>query len=165
MLGQPSFVRMDAHTLASPGVLAVAHINHQQLALKFLFENLQSFRHRGGKLKIGDQDRGFAVVHLPRQQVGIEAGVQGVEHRIQGWHSVVRLHHLGGVGEHHTDGAAALYTCARQGSRQARGALAHLRPGVAPLTVDHRGQIRKDFGTALHKTDRRQRHKVGRGFV
>jgi hypothetical protein len=61
------------------------------------------------ELAVGDQYLGFAVVHLPGQQRRIQARVQRIEHGVQGRHGVVRLDHLGRVGQHHADGTAAAH--------------------------------------------------------
>ena len=76
------------------------------------------------------------MVHLPFQQTGIQAGVQGVEHGIQSGHRVMRFNHFGRVGQHHTDRAAAFDASGLQGSSQSGAAVAQLRPAVAALPMD-----------------------------
>ena len=66
-----------------------------------LAEQAQRLADRGRELAVGDDHAGFAVVHLPGQQRRVEARVERVQYRAKGRHRVVRLDHLGRVGEHH----------------------------------------------------------------
>ena len=160
--GQPGLVLVRAQALAGAGVLAVAHVDDDDLAAVLLAQPAQRLVHDRAELEVGDQHPGLAVVHLPGQQRRVQPRVQRVQHRPQGRHGVVRLDHLRRVGQHHADGVAAAHAQRRQRRSQARRALAALRPGVAPLAVDHRGQVGEDLGASLDEAHRRQRHVVGR---
>ena len=165
MGGQQRFVFMGTKALARAGVFGIAHVDHLQRTAMFTGEQTQCFLHHPGKLGVGDQNAGFTVVQLPSQQRRIEPGVQGVEHRIDGGHSVMRFNHLGGVGQHHAHRTAPPCPQSLQGSRQPRRALPRLRPGVATGPVHYRRQITEHFGATLHKTHRRQRDVVGGVFI
>ena len=136
---QPFFVIQAAHALTRAGVLGIAHIDHRDLAPVHLAEFFQSRAHGGRKLGIGDQHRGLAMVHLPSDQVGIEPGVQGIEHGVERGHSVMHLDHFRGIGQHHADRGPLSHTQALQGGGQAGRTLTHLGPGVATLAMDDSG--------------------------
>ena len=163
--GQPIFVVQAAHALASASELAVTHIDHGDLATVHLVQGLQGQADGGRKLGVGDQHRCLAMVHLPGDQIGIESGVQSIEHRVECGYSVMQLDHFGGVVQHHTDRGPPPDTQTLQSRGQPGRAFAHLGPGIAALSVDDGGQIAIHLGTALNKTHRRQGHMVGVVFV
>ena len=107
MLQQPVFIVVLANAFTRTLVLRIAHINHQQIAVKFGLQNLQGLAHGARKLGVGDQHRSFAMVYLPCQQTGIQTRVEGVENRIQSGYRVMCFNHFRRVGQHHTDSAAA----------------------------------------------------------
>ena len=160
--GQQCLVLVFADALTGAFVFAVADVDHHRRAPVFAAQQLQRLRHHRRELAVGDQHLGLAVVHLPGQQRRVQPRVQRIEHGVQCRHGVVRLHHLGRVGQHHADRAAAHHAQCRQRGGQARAAVTGLLPGVAALAVDHCRQVGEHLGAAFDKAHRRQRSVVRR---
>jgi hypothetical protein len=117
-------------------------------------EQAQGFSHHRGEFAVRDQHLGFAVVHLPGQQRGVQPRIERIEHGAQGRHGVMRLHHLGCIGQHHADRAAAAHAAGPQRRCQSCRSLAQLRPGVAARAMDDGRPAAEDLGAALHETHR-----------
>ena len=147
--GQPSFVFHFTKALTCAGVLAVVHIDHQHIALVLTPKNAQRFLHGGRELSVGDDDAGFAVVHLPSNQRGVQPSIECMQDRIDCRNRVMGFEHLGCVGEHHAHRGASLHTRSLQRCGQPSAALAHLRPVVAALAVNHSGQVGVNICAAL----------------
>ncbi len=161
------FVRSDeglvlarAQALARAGVLAVADVDDHDLAPK-PGQGRQRLGHHGRELAVGDQHLGLAVVHLPGQQGRVQAGVERVDDGAQRGDGVVGLHHLGRVGQQGAHRVARADAQGAQRGGQPGGALAHLRPGVAPRAVDDGGHVAEHLGRALDEAQGREGREVG----
>src|SRR4051812_4611734 len=92
---------------------------------------------------------------------GIKARVDGVQHRSQHRHAVMRLQQFGYIGSYHRDRIADTDAALCQRRGEPAAALIELAVSVAPVAMDHRYLIWVDFGRPLQKTERRERHEVG----
>ena len=104
--------------------LQVAIIDQKRLHLG-LFQRLLE---DGAELGVADQHLGAGMVEHEGDRVGIEAGVDGMEHGARHGHAVMRLEHGRGVGEHHRDGVAL--ADAAGGERRGELAGARVEVGV-----------------------------------
>ncbi len=145
---------MGAEALARARVLAVADIDHHRRATVFGLQQRQRLADDGREFAITEQYGGFAMVHLPGEQPGIEAGIQCVEHRVQRRHRIVGLDHFRRIGQHRADRAATAHAERTQRGSEPCRSRAGLGPVVATLAVDHRRQIGEYLGAALHETHR-----------
>ena len=165
MGGEQRFVLVRAEPVAGARVFAVADVDDDRPAPVRLGQDAQRRADRRRELAVGDQHLALAVVELPGDERGVEAGVERVEDRVQGRHRVVRLDHLGRVVKHRADGRAASDAERAQRRRQPRRAIARLAPGVAALPVDDGLEVAEDLGAALDEAGRRERDEVRCGLV
>ncbi len=147
-------VLVCAQRLTGPRVLAVAHIDDDGCAAMLISQDRERHADDGRELAVGDQDRGLTVLHLPGKERCVEARVERVEHGIQARYGVVRLDHLRSIGQHEADRSAARHPEPPQRRRQSRRTFARVAPAVAAPAMNHRGQIGKHLGAALHEAHR-----------
>ncbi len=115
----------------------------------------------GREFAVGDQDLAVGVLENEGDGVGVEADIEGVEHRARHGDAEVGLKVLGDVGRHHGDGVAHADAAALEGRGQADAAVVGLAPGATQAAVDDGGAVGKDGGGAADEGQRRQRHIVG----
>ena len=84
-------------------VFGIVDIDDQRLRR---LEQRQRRLDDGRKLAVGDQHLGLAVVQHEGDGLGIEAGVQRIEHGAGHRHAEMALEHRRRVGQHHRDGVA-----------------------------------------------------------
>ncbi len=115
-----------------------------------------------GKLGVGQQQLGLAVVEDVGDAVGLEPDVQGVQHRARHRHAIGRLEGCGDVGRHHRDRIARPH--AAPGQRRCKFSAARPKRGIGPGlgAVDPGDPLREHVGRALQKAERRERRIVGR---
>ena len=123
-------------------------------------EQCQRLADHRGELAVGDQHAGAAVAQHEGDGLGVEPGVQRVQHRAAHRHAERRLVHRRRVRRHDRDGVVLADAAPRQRGGQAAAAGIGLAPGVALGAVHHRGLVRIDIGRALEKRQRRQRRIV-----
>ncbi|MNT56219.1 hypothetical protein D3C72_1935030 [compost metagenome] len=102
---------------------------------------------------VGDQYLGFAVLQHEGDGLGVQAHVEGVEHRADHRHAEVRLQHLRDVRQHHRHRVALADTAPGQGRGQAPAAGIGLGPVAADGTVDDGRVVRIDGGSALDEAE------------
>ena len=117
------------------------------------------------ELGIDDQNLSLGMVEHEGDGGGVEARIDGVQHRAHHGHAVMGLKHGRRVGEHHRDGVAF----ADAASLQRRGELART-PAEVPVSdllapVDDCDMVRVDARRALKKDERRQRLIIRRSPV
>ena len=122
----------------------------------------QRLFHHLGEFAIDDEHLGFSVIERERENGGVEARVQRVEHRAAHRYAVVRLNHCRRIGEHDRDSVAALDAAARQRRRQLPGARIELPVVPGPRAVHDCGLVRIDRRSALKERKRRQRLEIRR---
>ena len=165
MGGEQRLVLVRAEPIAGARVFAVADVDDDRPAPVRLGQDAKRRADRRRELAVGDQHLALAVIELPGDERGVEAGVERVEDRVQGRHRVVRLDHLGRVVKHRADGRAASDAERAQRRRQPRRTIARLAPGVAALPVDDGLEVAEDLGAALDEAGRRERDEIRRGLV
>lgn len=111
---------------------------------------------------IDDEDFGLAVVEAEAEGLGIEAGVERVEHRARHRHAVMALDHRGRVGEQHRHGVAPADAAGLERRREAPAARVEIGIGTAQRPVDHRNAVRKGPGGPVEIGQRRQRLIISR---
>ncbi|MNZ77600.1 hypothetical protein D3C78_961480 [compost metagenome] len=112
---------------------------------------------------VGDQRLGLAVLQHEGDGLGVQAHVEGVEHRADHRHAEVRLEHGRDVRQHHRHRIALADAAAGQRRGQAPAALVGFAPGAADRAVDHGRALRVDAGGALEETERGEGNVVDRG--
>jgi hypothetical protein len=120
MRGQQGFVFQRAQAAAGAGVFAVVDVDHHGLRPCTLAQRCRApapMTAANSRSVISTLVSQWCICQA--SSVRVEPGVQRVEHGIERRHGVVRLHHLGRVGQHHADGAAAAHAQRTQRSRQA----------------------------------------------
>lgn len=157
-LGEQRLVVQFANRAAF-AILGVVDVDHQRRVVEHTdggMDHLVEF-------VVGDQHLGFAVLQHEGDGFGVEAYVEGVQHRADHRHAIVRLEHLGDVRQHHRHRVALADAAPGQGRGQASAALVGLRPVAADVAVDNRGVVRIDAGGALDEAQRRQGDVVDGG--
>ena len=140
----------------------VIDVDHQRLRTR---HQRQRFGDHAGKFRIDQNDLCAAMVELEGDGIGFEANVEGVEHRSRHRHRKMHLVHRGNVRQHRRDRVATADAALRQERRETAAALVGLAPGEDAAFVHRAGEVRIDRGGALEKTQRRQRHEIGRRLV
>lgn len=92
--------------LAGAGVLRVVDIDHQWLFL----ELGQRRPGHGREYAVGNEDFRLGVLEYVGDRIGVEARVDGVEHRPQQRHAIVHLEHGWNVRQHRRYHVAPLYS-------------------------------------------------------
>ena len=114
-----------------------------------------------GIFAVGDQDLRLAMLQAEGDAGGIEAGIEGVEHRARHGHAEMGLQHGRHIGRHDRHGVALPDAPAAEGRGQAAAALAELGIGEAPVAMDDGGLLGIDHGRSLEQGDRRHRRIIG----
>ena len=148
------------------GVLGVVDVDHDRFRRRLL----ECGGDGAGELAIGDERLRLAVVQHERDRVGVEPGVERVEHRSGHRHAEVTFVHLRGVGEHRRDRVAGADPALGERGGEPDAAGVGFLPGVPPGTVDDRRAVRVHRRAPLDERQRRERRVVGRvpievGFV
>ena len=84
----------------SPVSFRIVDVDHQQI----LSGNRQCFPDDRGKLGVGEEDLGFAMLQDVTDGRTVQPDIEGVEHRAGHRHSKMGLEHLRGVRRHHRNG-------------------------------------------------------------
>jgi hypothetical protein len=116
----------------------------------------------GGELAVGDQHAGLAVLQHEGDGLGVEPGVQRVEHGAAHRHAEVRLEHGRRVGQHRGHGVADADATPAQGTGQAAATGVGGAPVLAQVAVDDGDAVRVDVRGAFEEAQGRQGHVVGR---
>ena len=145
-----------AQPLARAGEFRIVVVDHQRLHLGERQRLLRQLR----EFAVGDQHLGVGVVELEGDDGGVEAGIDGVEHRARHRHAVVAFEHRRRVGEHGRHGVAALDAALRQRGREPPRAGVELGVAAAQRAVDDRGLIGKHRGRPLQERQWRERLEV-----
>ncbi|MNQ61278.1 hypothetical protein D3C85_755910 [compost metagenome] len=147
-LGQQRFIVQVAHRLAF-AVLGVVDVDHQRRLVEHADGGVDHLM----ELAVGDQHLGFAVLQHEGDGLGIQAHVQGVEHRADHRHAEVSLEHLRDVRQHDRHRVALADTAPGQGRGQAPAAGVGLGPVAADGTVDDGRVVRIDGGGTLDEAE------------
>ena len=131
------FVADTAHLRGSFAIQGIFNLNHQQ-GFGALAQ-LERLGNQRGKFGINNQRLGFAMVQHEGDGLGVQAGVQGIEHGPGHGHAKVRLNHRWRVGQDNGDRVIFANAGLLQGMGQLAAAGISLRPGLAQSTV-HDGQ-------------------------
>ena len=159
-LGQERFVGDRSHQVAvRPG--RIVDVDHQ----RFFVQHRQSRFDNRRKLPVGDQNPSTAVLQHEGDGLGVEAGVQRVQHRPAHRHAEMRLVHRGRVGQHHGHGVVLADAPPRQSGRQPPAPRIGLRPGVPLRAMHDRWLVRVDISRPLDEGQRGQCGKIGLVFV
>ena len=131
--------------------LVILHLNHQWTTRAQLRQG--PFDH-AGKLSIGEQHLGLAMLQHEGNGLDVQARVERVEHRSGHRHTKVGLKHRGHIGQHHRHRVTFANPPTLQGRGQAATALIGLRPGLAFCAVHDGVAVRVDLRSTLQKTER-----------
>ena len=117
------------------------------------------------KLRIGDQHLGFAVRQHEGDGLGIEAGVQRIEHGADHRHAEMALEHRRRVGQHDGDGVALADAATLQcGSKLATTVIAFL-PRILPIPLNDGNTLGVDECRPLYEAQRGKRNIIGRILI
>ncbi len=152
-LGQKRLV-FDLAQKGAADIAGVVDVDHQRLRAAHQAERLADDL---GELAVGEQDLGLAVVEHEGDRLGVEAGVERVEHRARHRNAEMRLDHRRDVGQHHRHRVVLADPALAQRRSQPPAPLRRLRPRVAQIVVDHRKLVREHVGRTKQKAQRRQR--------
>ena len=117
------------------------------------------------KLGVGDQYLRLAVLEHETDSLGVEPGVERIQHRARHRHAEMRFDHFRRIRGHQRHRIAAANAKPGQRGCKSPGALIGLRPCVSPLAVHDRGQVRIHVRGASDQRQRRERRVVGRVLV
>ena len=102
---------------------------------------------------VSNQYLGFAVGQHKRNGFGIQAHIEGIEHRPNHGHTKMHFEHGWNVGQHHCDRIVFTDTTPRQSRGQTSTTFIGLRPVAANRPMNHRWVIRIDAGRTFDKTE------------
>ncbi len=94
--------------------------------------------------------------------LGIEAGVEAVEHGPDHGNGKMGLHHGRDIGQDHGHRVAFADTLLGQGRGETAHAGIGLLPSEVPLFMHDTGEVGMDMGGAGEKTQRAEGHMIGR---
>ena len=157
-LGEQRLVVERADRLAF-AVFRVVDVDHQDRPA----EHGDGGMHHLVELAVGDQHLGFAVLQHEGDRFGVQAHIEGVEHRADHRHAEVRLEHRRDVGQHHRHGVALANAAAGQRRGQAPAAPVGFAPVATDGAVDHGEAFGIDAGGALDEAERREGKMVHGG--
>ncbi len=138
-------------------VLGIVHINHQRFGVQpadGVLDHLTEF-------PVGNHNLGLTMLQHESNGFGIQANIQGVQHRTNHGHAEMGLHHGRNVRQHDGNGVTSSDAAPFQGRGQTATALIGLRPGVTDRTMDYRGVLRVNGGGAFNKIDGRLDGVIG----
>jgi hypothetical protein len=110
--------------------------------------------HDLGKFAVGQQHLGLAVAQHEGNGLGIQPGVQRVEHRAGHGDAEVRLQHGGHVGQHDRHGVAHAHATLGQGAGELAAAGVGVGPALLLFTVNDGGALGIDAGGTLDEAQR-----------
>ncbi|MNQ31925.1 hypothetical protein D3C85_453080 [compost metagenome] len=157
-LGEEGLVVEVADRLAL-AVFGIVDVDHQRRVVEHADGGVDHCM----ELTVGDQYLGLAVLEHEGDGLGVQAHVEGVEHRADHRHAEVRLEHGRDVRQHHRHRVATADAATGQGRGQAPAALVGFGPGAADGAVDHRGVVGVDARGALDEAERREGDMVHGG--
>ena len=111
---------------------------------------------------VGDENLRLAVTQHEGDGLGVEPGVERVEHAAAHRHAEMRLDHLRRVRRHQRDRVAGAHSRLLQRRGEAARARVGLGPGVATRAVHHRKVLGIRVGRARDQRHRRQRRVIRR---
>jgi len=151
--------------MAAAGRVAGGLVGHLYDLGGLALHAADGFECQGQELGIHHQHLRAAVIEDIGDRIGIEAGVDGVEHRARGRHAVMG-HGLGGdVGHDGGDDIAGLYPAPGESRGHAGGIGPEIGVCEAGIAIDHRLAIGPDQGRAPQGRKRRERHVIGGAFL
>jgi hypothetical protein len=106
------------------------------------------------ELAVGDQHLGLAMAQHEGDGLGVQAHVEGVEHRADHRHAEVRFEHGRDVRQHHRHRVATADATAGQGAGQASAAGIGFAPVTADGAVDHGRVLAIHRGGAFDEAQR-----------
>mmetsp|Transcript_34796 Transcript_34796/g.81581 ORF Transcript_34796/g.81581 Transcript_34796/m.81581 type:complete len:336 (+) Transcript_34796:962-1969(+) len=106
------------------GSLRVDKIHHQDVPL----DRLEGLLHRGGELRIDNDDTCLGVGDDEGNRGGVQARVEGIDHCTSHRDGPVTLKHLGGVAEHDRDGVSWFHAPPDEGACEPPAPLCRLPP-------------------------------------
>ena len=118
--------------------------------------------HQFAEFLVDQQHLGFAVLQDEGDGFGIQAGIDGIQHRAAHGHAEVCLEHRRAVRRDHRHRIAQTNAAPGQGRGQTNAAAVSLAPGLPQAAVDQRRALRGDTRRALEKTQGAERLKVRR---
>lgn len=133
--GEEGLVVQIADRLAF-AVLGVVDVDHQRR----MVEHADGGVNHVEELAVGDHHLGFAVLQHERDGFGIQAHVEGVEHRADHRHAEMHFEHRRDVRQHHRHRVALADATAGQCRGQAPAARVGLGP-VATNRTMHYGRV------------------------
>ena len=136
----------------------VLHLHHIGAGA---LQQVQGLGDDAGELAVGQQHLGFTMLQHEGDGLGVEPGVQRVEHGAGHGHAEVRLEHRRHIGQHHRHRVVLAHATRGQGAGQPAAAGVGVAPGLAPLTIDDGHPVRVHMGCAFDVAQRGQRHMVG----
>ncbi len=145
-----------AEALARSAIELVVDVDDERALLR----HRQGRPNLAGKLAIGDQHFGLAVLEDVGDGGGLEPGIDGVEHGAQHGHAVMRLHHGRHVRQHDRDGIAGAHAGCRQRRRQLPRPVVKLAIAVSAGAVDHGGAVGMDVGATWQERYRGQSREI-----
>ena len=143
------------------GGLGVVDVDHQRL----LVQQRQRPLDRRRELAVGDQNAGAAMAQHEGDRLGIEPGVERVQHRAQHGNAEMRLVDRRHVGRHHRNGIAAADPAPRQRRSQPTATVIGLPPAVTHRAMHHGKTIRIHRRGTLQERHRVERRVVRRSAV
>ena len=144
--------------LARARIFRVVDVDHE----RSLLEGGERARDGAGKLAVGDQDFGPAMLEHEGDRLRVESRVQRVEDRARHRNAEVALEHFRGIREHRRHGIADAYPPARERGGEPPAARIGLGPRAAARPVDDRGAVWIDVSGALDESQRREGRVVRR---
>ena len=149
-------VRDLALTISRPGMNRIVDVDDQWRS-----RLCQCGPNLGGELAVGDYRLGLAMRQNIGDSRGIEARVDGVEHRTQHRHGVMRLQHRGHVGQHDRDGIARADATSRKRGCQSPHPLVELAIAESPCAMDNGDAVGVDFGRSRQERHWCERREIG----
>ncbi len=150
-----------ADALAAGHELRIGHVDHQRRRQTLLHRERHGLLHHGRQFRIDQHGLGAAVQQHVGQRLGVEPGVEGVEHQPGHGHAELRFHHGRHIGQHDRHHIPALQAPSHQGRCQPSAALARLRPVALQAAVKDGQALRIKVGGMIQKDQRRERRVVG----
>jgi len=140
-------------------VFGVVDVDHQRRVIEHADGGVDHVE----ELAVGDQHLGLAVLQHEGDRLGVQAHVEGIEHRADHRHAEMRLEHRRDVRQHHRHRVATADTATGQGRGQAPTAPVGLAPVAADGAVDHGEAFGVDARGTLDEAERGEGDMVHRG--
>ena len=136
---------VEASEPFSPVSFRIVDVDHQQI----LSGNRQCFPDDRGKLGVGEEDLGFAMLQDVTDGRSVQPDIEGVQHRAGHRHSKMGLEHLRGVRRHHRNGISPADPPAVQCRSQTQAALPKIPVSDALASMDDCCFVRINSGGAF----------------